>query len=90
MISCQVLVQKAGGKGGAAVAAASGSAAKKRIMHELAEVAKGSKKVWLVSGEGIHLVPDADNMHLMKALIEGPSVPPRCNKNNSVASFIND
>jgi ubiquitin-conjugating enzyme E2 D/E len=76
MISCQVLVQKAGGKGGAAVAAASGSAAKKRIMHELAEVAKGSKKVWLVSGEGIHLFPDADNMHLMKALIEGPAGTP--------------
>lgn len=78
MISCRSLLQKNGGKarGKEAGASSSGSAAKKRIMRELAEVAKGSKGIWLLSGEGVHLFPDADNMHLMKALIEGPAGTP--------------
>eukprot|EP00961_Rhodomonas_salina_P041736 561479-Rhodomonas_salina.2 len=50
---------------------ASGNAqAGKRIMKELSEMAKGE------SGAGCHLFPDTDNMHLMKALIEGPAGTP--------------
>eukprot|EP00961_Rhodomonas_salina_P243940 3296110-Rhodomonas_salina.1 len=50
---------------------ASGNAhAVRRIMKELSEMAKGE------SGTGCHLFPDTDNMHLMRALIEGPAGTP--------------
>ena len=45
-------------------------------MKELAVVAKGNSSAWTHSGEGIHIFPDADNVLLMKALIEGPKNTP--------------
>ena len=44
----------------------------RRIMKELQSVAQGNDAVWLHSGEGVHIFPDADNVTLWKALIEGP------------------
>jgi len=46
--------------------------ATKRIMKELAEIAQGKASAWMYSGEGCHLFPDVDNIHVQKALIEGP------------------
>jgi ubiquitin-conjugating enzyme E2 D/E len=57
-------------------AALPGSSAVKRIVKELADVAAGNAKAWVCSGEGISIFPDADNIHLMKALIEGPQDTP--------------
>ena len=46
--------------------------ATKRIMKELADLAKGKSSCWLHHGEGIHVFPDEGNLFLMKALIEAP------------------
>jgi ubiquitin-protein ligase len=54
----------------------SGAGSCKRIMKELADVAKGSSSAWMHSGEGIHIFPDADNLFMIKALIEGPKNTP--------------
>ena len=53
-----------------------GTGTSKRIMKELAEVAKGNGSAWMHSGEGIHIFPDADNLLLMKTMIEGPKNSP--------------
>jgi len=50
-----------------------GRASVKRIMKELTSVAKGSTAEWLHSGEGVHIFPDFTDVHLMRALIEGPA-----------------
>ena len=55
----------------ASTSGAVGSGSVKRIMKEINDVAKGDS-----SYEGCHLFPDADNVHLMKALITGPAGSP--------------
>jgi ubiquitin-protein ligase len=44
----------------------------KRIMKELCSVAKGDTSAWMLSGEGIHIFPAADDISKIKALVEGP------------------
>lgn len=53
-----------------------GNSSVKRIMKEITDVGKGVSSAWMHSGEGCHIFPDADNIHLMKALITGPSGSP--------------
>jgi hypothetical protein len=61
-----------GGGGGGGGSMSSSSTCIRRIMKELQSVAQGNDAVWLHSGEGVHIFPDADNVTLWKALIEGP------------------
>merc|ERR1719463_443241 len=50
-----------------------GSAASiKRVMMELNQVASGSEKIWMHSGEGIHVFPSPDAINFWRVLIEGP------------------
>merc|ERR1719463_1019401 len=44
----------------------------KRVMMELNQVASGSEKVWMHSGEGIHVFPSPDAINFWRVLIEGP------------------
>lgn len=50
-----------------------GSAASiKRVMMELNQVASGNEKIWMHSGEGIHVFPSPDTLNFWRVLIEGP------------------
>jgi len=48
----------------------------KRVMMELKQVASGTDKVWMHSGEGIHLFPSPDAINFWRVLIEGPTGSP--------------
>jgi len=48
----------------------------KRILMELKQVASGTDKVWMHSGEGIHVFPSPDAINFWRVLIEGPSGSP--------------
>ena len=48
----------------------------RRIMKELSLVAKGSSAAWMHTGEGVHIFPDADDIHSMKVLLAGPTNTP--------------
>merc|ERR1712159_225085 len=45
-------------------------------MMELKQVASGTDKVWMHSGEGIHVFPSPDAINFWRVLIEGPSGSP--------------
>jgi ubiquitin-protein ligase/Mg-chelatase subunit ChlD len=51
-------------------------ASMKRLMMELKQVASGTEKVWMHSGEGIHVFPSPDAINFWRVLIEGPSGSP--------------
>jgi len=72
-LTSRVGVETSNASGGASAKATSSGGSVKRIMKELTSVAKGNNDEWLHSGEGIHLFPDNADVHLMKALIEGPA-----------------
>merc|ERR1711904_761374 len=48
------------------------SASIKRVMMELSQVASGNEKIWMHSGEGIHVFPSPDTINFWRVLIEGP------------------
>lgn len=54
------------------VPSGSSSASVKRVMMELNQVAGGNDKIWLHSGEGIHVFPSPDTINFWRVLIEGP------------------
>jgi ubiquitin-protein ligase len=78
VVSCGVMAATTAEAAQAAVASSSGamsSALAKRLMGEIAAVAKGKSSAWMHSGDGVHLFPGV-NLLAMKALIEGPAGSP--------------
>lgn len=59
-----------------AVPSGANAANTKRILMELKQVASGTDKVWMHSGEGIHVFPSPDAINFWRVLIEGPSGSP--------------
>jgi len=59
-----------------AVPSGDNAANTKRILMELKQVASGTDKVWMHSGEGIHVFPSPDAINFWRVLIEGPSGSP--------------
>jgi ubiquitin-conjugating enzyme E2 D/E len=57
-------------------APSAGAASIKRVMMELKQVASGNEKVWMHSGEGIHVFPSPDAINFWRILIEGPAGSP--------------
>eukprot|EP00930_Biecheleria_cincta_P047403 TRINITY_DN32854_c0_g1_i1.p1 TRINITY_DN32854_c0_g1~~TRINITY_DN32854_c0_g1_i1.p1 ORF type:complete len:549 (+),score=105.95 TRINITY_DN32854_c0_g1_i1:73-1719(+) len=44
----------------------------KRVLQEIKQVASASDKVWVHSGQGIHIFPAPDSINFWRVLIEGP------------------
>lgn len=44
----------------------------KRIMQELAQVARGDSSVWLSTGEGVHIYPGESDVTRWRVLVEAP------------------
>lgn len=47
-----------------------------RVLKEIQAISHREDKVWLHSGEGLHIFPSPDNILLWRALIEGPAGSP--------------
>jgi len=48
----------------------------KRIMQELAQVARGDPSVWLSTGEGVHICPGESDVTRWRVLVEAPAGSP--------------
>jgi len=59
-----------------ATASSLSSATAKRVLHEIKQLASLSDKIWLHSGEGVHVFPAPDSINFWRALIEGPQGSP--------------
>ena len=57
-------------------ASLAGSTGMRRIMHELAMVARGDPCVWLSNGEGVHIFPGESDATRWRVLLEAPSNSP--------------
>merc|ERR1719235_1796081 len=57
-------------------AATASSASQRRILMELKQVCSGEEKVWMHSGEGVHIFPAPENLRYWRVLIEGPQGSP--------------
>lgn len=53
-----------------------GSTGMRRIMHELAMVARGDPSVWLSNGEGVHIFPGESDAYRWRVLLEAPPTSP--------------
>lgn len=67
-----------GGGGGTAITNPSAPPAPclRRVLKELRDLAAGSQRVWMHSGEGCHIFPTEGNLCLWRVLIEGPEGTP--------------
>jgi ubiquitin-protein ligase/uncharacterized protein YegL len=48
----------------------------KRILAEIKQISAADGRIWMHSGEGIHIFPAPDNLNFWRALIEGPAGTP--------------